>query len=57
MSTIVMTEQSAKSSPRLKARLAGGFSLLTLLLAVIAQGFIAERLNVSGGDAAASFHS
>jgi hypothetical protein len=53
MSTIVMTERIARSSPKLKARLAGGFSLLTLLLAVIAQGFIAERLIVSG-DAAAT---
>ena len=53
MSTIVKTEQIAKSSPQLKARLAGGFSLLTLVLAVFAQGFIAERLIVSG-DAAAT---
>ena len=57
MSTIVLTEQIAKSSPQLKARLAGGFSLLTILLGVFAQGFIAERLIVSGGDATALFHS
>ena len=53
MSSIVMTERIARSSPKFRARLAGGFSLLTLLLAVIAQGFIAERLIVSG-DAAAT---
>jgi hypothetical protein len=53
MSTTVMTERIAKSSPQFKARLAGGFSLLTLVLAVFAQGFIAERLIVSG-DAAAT---
>jgi hypothetical protein len=53
MSSIVMTERIERSSPKFKARLAGGFSLLTLLLAVIAQGFIAERLIVSG-DAAAT---
>ncbi len=57
MSTIVMTERIAKSSPQFKARLAGGFSLLTIVLGVFAQGFIAERLIVSGGDAAALFHS
>jgi hypothetical protein len=53
MSTIVMTERLAKSSPQFKARLAGGFSLLTIVLGVFAQGFIAERLIVSG-DAAAT---
>ena len=53
MSTIVMTERIAKSSPQFRARLAGGFSLLTIVLGVFAQGFIAERLIVSG-DAAAT---
>jgi hypothetical protein len=53
MSTIVMTERIARSSPKFKARLAGGFFLLTILLGVFAQGFIAERLIVSG-DAAAT---
>ena len=38
MSTIVMTERIARSSPKFKARIAGGFSLLTLVLAVFAQG-------------------
>jgi hypothetical protein len=53
MSTIVMTERIARSSPQFKARLAGGLFLLTILLGVFAQGFIAERLVVSG-DAAAT---
>jgi hypothetical protein len=53
MSTIVMTERLAKSSPQFKARLAGGLFLVTILLGVFAQGFIAERLIVSG-DAAAT---
>lgn len=53
MSTILMTERIARSSPQLKARLAGGFFLVTILLGVFAQGFIAERLVVSG-DAAAT---
>jgi hypothetical protein len=53
MSTIVMTERIARSSPKFMARLAGGFFLLTILLGVFAQGFIAERLIVSG-DAAAT---
>ena len=53
MSTIVMTEQIAKSSPQFKARLAGVLFLLTILLGVFAQGFIADRLIVSG-DAGAT---
>src|SRR6266404_1564418 len=53
MSNIVVTERIAKSSPQFKARLAGGFFLLTILLGVFAQGFISERLVVSG-DAAAT---
>jgi hypothetical protein len=48
-----MTERIARSSPQFKARLAGGFSLLTLVLGVFAQGFIAEHLIVTG-DAAAT---
>lgn len=53
MSTIVMTERIARSSPQFKARLAGGLFLVTILLGVFAQGFIAERLIVFG-DAAAT---
>jgi hypothetical protein len=40
-------------SPRAKARLAGAFYLLTILTGVFAQGFVSERLVVSG-DAAAT---
>ena len=43
----------ADMSPRVKARLAGGFLLITMLAGVFAQGFIGERLIVSG-DAAAT---
>jgi hypothetical protein len=53
MSNVAMTERIAKSSPQFRARLAGGFSLLTIVLGVFAQGFIAERLIISG-DAAAT---
>jgi len=40
----------ADTSPRVKARLAGVFYLLTILAGVFAQGFISERL-VASGDA------
>src|SRR5882672_5072305 len=53
MSTIVMTERIARSSPKFKARLAGGFFLLTILLGVFAQGFVSERL-IDFSDAAAT---
>jgi hypothetical protein len=48
-----MTERIARSSPQFEARLAGGLFLVTLVLGVFAQGFIAERLTVSG-DAVAT---
>jgi Domain of unknown function (DUF4386) len=44
--------KSREVSPRSMARLAGVFSLLTILGGVFAQGFIAERLVVSGNAAA-----
>jgi hypothetical protein len=53
MSTAVMTERIAETSPRLKARITGVFYLLTMLTGVFAQGFVSGRLVVDG-DAAAT---
>jgi hypothetical protein len=53
MSTTATMRRLADMSPKAKARLAGAFFLITLLLGVFAQGFISERLVVSG-DAAAT---
>ncbi len=48
-----MTERIARSSPKFKARLAGGLFLVTILLGVFAQGFVSERL-IDFSDAAAT---
>jgi hypothetical protein len=48
-----MMEATASTSPRVLARTAGLFFLLTILTGVFAQAFISERLIVSG-DAAAT---
>ncbi|MFY9561817.1 MAG: DUF4386 domain-containing protein [Terriglobales bacterium] len=53
MSTAVLTDRLGETSPRLKARIAGVFYLLTILTGVFAQGFVSGRLVVDG-DAVAT---
>jgi len=48
-----MTERIEEASPRLRARITGVCYLLTILAGIFAQGFVSERLVVSG-DAAAT---
>ena len=49
MSTAVMMERIAEASPRFKARMAGVFSLLSLLTAAFTELFVRGRLNIAGG--------
>jgi hypothetical protein len=49
MSTAVMMERIAEASPRFKARMAGVFSLLSLLTAALTELFVRGRLNIAGG--------
>ena len=52
MNTTFVTNGLAEMSPVRKARMAGAFFLITMVAGVFAQGFIAERLVVSGDGAA-----
>jgi len=52
MSTAVMTERIAETSPRLKARITGVLYLLAMLTGIFAQGFVSGRLVVDGNAAA-----
>lgn len=53
MTEAVVMSRMAEASPRVRARIAGLFYLLTILTGVFAQGFVAAKLVVSG-DAAAT---
>ncbi len=53
MNTEVVAKRVSEASPRLMARMAGLFYLLTILAGVFAQGFVSDKL-VNFGDAAAT---
>jgi hypothetical protein len=54
MGTDVMTERITEGSPRLKGRIIGVFSLLTILTGIFAQGFVSNKLVVGGEQARAA---
>jgi hypothetical protein len=47
-----MTQRVTETSPRLKARIIGVLSLLTIVTGIFAQGFVSDRLVVDGNAAA-----
>jgi Domain of unknown function (DUF4386) len=53
VNTVVITERTRETSPRLLARITGVLSLLTILTGLFAQGFVSNRLVVFG-DASAT---
>src|SRR4051812_9833683 len=55
MSTAAVTDRFTAGSPRFKARMAGGFYLLTFLTGAVAL-FVSSRLVVAGDAAATAAH-
>ncbi len=49
MTAAVMMERIAEASPHLKARIAGGLNLLSLVTAALTELFVRGRLNYAGG--------
>jgi hypothetical protein len=49
MSRVAMMKQIAESSPRLKARIAGGLYLLSVATAALTELFVRGRLNIACG--------
>lgn len=56
MSAALMGERIAKTSPRLKARIAGGLYLVVVVGGLFAEGFVRSSLVVPG-DTAATAHN